>query len=127
MGVSGIARDITQRKQAEGAIRAAEDRYRLLFESNPQPMWVFDAETLGFLAVNDARVDHYGYSRGEFLAMSVKDIRPAEEVPKLLDQLRKMSDEKRVARVWKHRKKDGTLIEVEISTHEISFGERRGA
>ena len=61
-----------------------EQRYRLLFERHPLPMWVYDAQTLRFLAVNDAAVRHYGYSREEFLAMAITDIRPAEEVQQLL-------------------------------------------
>ena len=62
----------------------SEQRYRMLFERNPLPMWVYDVETLGFLAVNDAAVRHYGYSREEFLAMTITDIRPPEDVPALL-------------------------------------------
>src|SRR6185295_6798963 len=68
--------------------READRRYRLLFDANPQPMWVFDVETLGFLAVNDAAVRHYGYSRDEFLAVTIKDIRSPEEVPALLDAMK---------------------------------------
>ena len=56
----------------------------MLFEASPTPMWVYDADTLAFLAVNDAAIRHYGYSRDEFLAMTIKDIRPAEDVPRLL-------------------------------------------
>ena len=56
----------------------------MLFEASPTPMWVYDAETLAFLAVNDAAVRHYGYSREEFLAMTIKDIRPPEDIPRML-------------------------------------------
>src|SRR4051812_47910598 len=64
-----------ERKQTERALRDSEHRYRSMFESNPIPMWVFDRDTLEFLAVNDAAITHYGYTREEFLRMTIKDIR----------------------------------------------------
>lgn len=100
------------------------ERYQLLFQSNPQPMWVFDMEKLAFLAVNEAAVRHYGYSREEFLAMTIKDIRPPEDVADLLDTISKPLDDLGQAGVWKHRKKDGAIIDVEISAHTLNFGGR---
>ncbi|HEX9654300.1 MAG TPA: PAS domain-containing protein, partial [bacterium] len=73
--------DITVRQIAERRLRQSEEQYRLLFEKNPHPMWVYDPKTLAFLVVNDSAVRHYGYSHDEFLTMSIKDIRPAEDVP----------------------------------------------
>src|SRR5438093_10652785 len=64
---------------------ASEASYRLWFDNNPQPMWVYDLDSLAFLAVNDAAVDHYGYTRTEFLRLTIKDIRPPEDVAALLD------------------------------------------
>ena len=92
-------------------------------------MWVYDLETLRFLAVNDAAVAHYGYARDEMLAMTIKEIRPAQDVPRLLE------DVTRVVRgeidpltwnadVWTHQKKDGTLFEVEVRSSSVSFGGR---
>jgi len=114
------------RKQAEAALREGEDRYRQMFQVNPQPMWVYDVETLAFLAVNDAAVAHYGWSREEFLGMTIADIRSAEEAPALLSFLsQKRNDRIRTNESWKHLKKDGTPIDVEITSHIIDFDGRR--
>ncbi len=113
------------RRKAEAALREGEERYRQLFVANPHPMWVYDVETLAFLAVNDAAVAHYGWSREEFLAMTIADIRPAEEMPALLDYLSAEGGKKlRSNDSWKHRKKDGMPIDVEVSSHSIGFGGR---
>jgi PAS domain S-box-containing protein len=80
-GVIGVAVDMTERERTAQALRDSEERYRILFDSNPHPMWAYDLETLTFLAVNDAAIRHYGYSREEFLSMTIADIRPAEDVP----------------------------------------------
>ncbi|HLI83505.1 MAG TPA: response regulator [Bryobacteraceae bacterium] len=127
-GIAGVVlvfRDVAERRRAERQIEDSERRYRLLFEHNPQPMWVFDAGTLAFLAVNNAAVYTYGYTREEFLAMTLRDIRPAEDVPALLEDVR---SEKSAALhrdgPWRHRKKDGTVITVEVMTHPLDFGGR---
>jgi PAS domain S-box-containing protein len=88
-------------------------------------MWVYDLETFAFLAVNEATISHYGYGREEFLGMTIMDIRPASEVPALLEHLCEPVPAFGHAGVWIHRKKDGTLIEVEITSHELTFGERK--
>jgi PAS domain S-box-containing protein len=104
----------------------SEQEYRLLFDSSPHPMWVFDVETLAFLAVNDAAVRLYGFSRDEFLGMTIKEIRPLEEVPALLEYLATIPDSPSLpATQVKHRKKDGSLIEVAGATNPIEFHGRR--
>ena len=106
----------------------SEERYRLLFEANPLPMWVYDAHTLRFLAVNEAAVRHYGYTRQEFLGMTITDIRPREDVDGLLADLQTRGGPgSPVPGTWRHRKKDGTLIDVEITAGKVTFEGRQAA
>ncbi len=111
--------------EADENPRYSEGQYQLLFERNPLPMWVYDPAKLRFLTVNEAAIRHYGYSRREFLGMTIKDIRPAEDVPALLADVKANRSTPTVTSVWRHRKKDGTLIDVEITSHEFQFGEHK--
>jgi PAS domain S-box-containing protein len=97
--------------------------YRLLFEHNPLPMWVYDRETLRFLEVNEAAVRQYEFSRDEFLVMTIRDIRPLDEMPALEADLRQGKTGYDPPMEWRHRRKNGDLIYVEISAHDI---EHRG-
>ncbi len=115
-------RDELQRRMDEG-VRETEANFRRLFESNPQPMWVYDAETHVFLAVNDAAVDHYGYRRDEFLRMTIFDIRTAAEARRLREALREHGDLGKSSG-WKHRTKDGRFIDVETNAHSLTFADR---
>jgi two-component system, cell cycle sensor histidine kinase and response regulator CckA len=111
-----------ERDRAEVELRISEEQYRLLFEANPNPMWVYSTETLRFLAVNQTAVKHYGYSRKEFLSMTVKDIRLPAEVPRFLEEHKKILNSLETYRqVWEHVKKDGSQIEVQISSAPILF------
>jgi hypothetical protein len=90
-----------------------------LFESNPTPIYTYDQNTLGFLAVNDAAVAHYGYSKEEFRRMTLRDITLPEELPVFLDKLTKWTPGAAYAGVWRHRTKSGKLAEMEITSHPL--------
>jgi PAS domain S-box-containing protein len=111
--------------EAEKKLRESEEHYRDLFNNNPHPMWVYDLETLAFLEANDAAVDHYGYSREEYFSMTLKDIRPSDDIVRLLKNIEetKLILDQRIdhAGIWRHKKKDGTIIEVEITSHKINY------
>ncbi len=137
-----VVRDITDRKKAEEAlgnlntelefkvaertvaIRRSEKQYRYLFENNPMPMWVMDLATFKFLDVNEVALLHYGYSRDEFLSMTALDIRPEEEKKDFLqlDHDATITALNYNKGVWSHKKKDGSIIQVEIVVHDITFG-----
>ena len=124
VGIS-TARDIREQRRMEEALRKSEAEYRMLFAANPRPMWVFDTETYQFLRVNDAAIRHYGYSEAEFLAMTILDIRPDDEVNRLREYLAGSSDARRRAGTWLHRKEDGSIIEVNIDSHNIEIDGRQ--
>jgi diguanylate cyclase (GGDEF)-like protein/PAS domain S-box-containing protein len=122
-------RDITADEEAAEALRVSEARYRLLFDASPQPMWVYDLESLAFLAVNDAAVAHYGYTRDEFLRMQLADIRPAAEQEALRQYVGKLAqhggDDVTSSGEWQHRTRNGALIDVTVTSHPLVFDGRR--
>ena len=123
-----LASEIGRRTAAAIEIERSEERYRMLFEASPMPMWVYDADTLTFVRVNDAAVRKYGYSREEFLAMRIIDIRPQEEVAAVLADVKARGGPGSPApKVWRHLTKDGSVIEVEITAGRITFEGRRAA
>lgn len=104
---------------------AIELQVRDLFLQHPKPMWVYDQETLIFLAVNDAAIHHYGYSREEFLQMGLRDIRPPEDVPLLLAN--RQDEGHRDVGVVRHRKKSGEIIFAHLTLHTVEFMQRKAA
>jgi PAS domain S-box-containing protein len=122
-----LAADVAQRQRVDAGLRTSEQRYRDLFEASPQPMWVYDYETLHFLAVNRAAINRYGYTREEFLARRITDIRPPEDVPTLLEDVAKGRAGLEISTQRRHFKKDGTLIEVETSRRNLVFDGRSAA
>jgi PAS domain S-box-containing protein len=117
-------RGAEKRKEDAEARRQSDAGFRLLFAGNPHPMWVYDLETLKVLEVNAAAVAHYGYSRNEFLALRVTDLRAKEEAPSLPGKGRSAPDQ---AGRWRHRTKGGRTIDMEIVSHALTFAERKAA
>jgi two-component system, cell cycle sensor histidine kinase and response regulator CckA len=116
-----------ERALALNALNATEERYRVLFESMPIPVWVSDVETHQVLAVNAAAVHHYGYSREEFLALRIEDLRPPEDIVRLQEQVHTAHQNggTQSSGCWRHRKRDGSLILVDVTWHSLTWNGRR--
>ena len=106
------------------ATAVASEQYRLLFAGNPHPMWIYDAETLGFLEVNEAAVTQYGYSRADFQGMRLPDVLEVGEYPEALDELR-AGEPQVLSGPWLHRRKDGSEFQVDIASHPLDREGRR--
>jgi two-component system, cell cycle sensor histidine kinase and response regulator CckA len=107
------------------AAQEGDERYAMLFRSNPQPMWVFNVDTLTFLDVNQAAVRHYGYSRNEFLAMSIMDLLPPEDTPGLHHGLERTAFQRGDVALIQHQRKDGTIVDMELVSHEMELAAGR--
>lgn len=99
------------------------DRYVSLFIQNPEPMWIYDTQTLRVLDVNEAATEAYGYTPHEFLQLTIKDLRPAEDIPKFLELTQQLPSSDRSG-PWRHRLKDGAVIQVLITSHAVDYGGR---
>lgn len=111
----------------QARLRQSEDDFRRLFERNPLPIYIYDLETLRFLEVNQAAVERYGYSRDEFLRMRITDIRPPEEVPRLIEYINQSLSTVELPGKWRHQRRDGTLMDVNLVLIQLEFGGRRAA
>lgn len=106
-----------------GAARQ-DDAYVRLFATNPLPMWVYDVDKLQILDANEAAQAVYGYSHAEFTRLSLRDLRPHEDVPKFLELIRQLPDFDRTG-PWRHLKADGSVVQVTITSQAIRFGPRK--
>ena len=119
-----VKHELSERLMSEHAARVSELNYRTLFEGHPEPMWLYDVDTLAFLNVNDAAVERYGYTREEFLEMTIKDIRPPQDLPKFLELMSIPPPAFEKTGPWRHLLKDGSTVQVLITSHAVTFGER---
>jgi PAS domain S-box-containing protein len=122
--IIGSMVDGTERKQAEEELKTSEQKYKLLFESNPLPLWMIAKDDLSVIAVNEAAARLYGYTRDELLTMNVKALRAEEDRDKQLEGYREELKSSADGRVIRHLKKDGTLMYVQITAHDIIFDGR---
>ena len=122
--MTGTIVDITERHEAMARIERAESQFRELFERNPLPFWVFDIETLGFVAVNQTAIQTYGYSRAQFLAMTILDIRPPEDAEAVRESMHEPDGEGHGDRIWVHLTRDGRRMDVRIHSSLIEFAGR---
>ena len=124
IGVVLVFRDQSYEREFVKKLTKSEEKYRFMFAHNPQPMWIYDLETLQILEVNDTAIHNYGYSREEFLAMTLKDMRPQEDIEKLLEDVRNTTNNINYAGYWRHKKKNGEIIIVEIVSHQLLYNKR---
>ena len=116
-----IKEDITDRKKLEDALRENEEKYRIIFSQNPQPMWIYDMDTLDFLEVNQAAINHYGYSKEEFLSMTLKDIKSTEDLTQFYQSVERAKSNESTKEESRHIKKNGQVIDLEITSQSIHF------
>jgi len=119
-----IKHELADRLDSEQSAVVSERTYRMLFDGHPQPMWLYDVDTLAFLDVNDAALKRYGYSHPEFLAMTIKDIRPKQDLPKFLELISVPLPAFDKSGPWRHMLKDGSSVQVLVTSHAVTFAGR---
>ena len=121
-GLGCFCNDVTELRQTRIALEKSENKYRLMFNNNPLPSWIYNVDTMRFIEVNDAAVSHYGYSREEFLSMTIKDIRPERDRQKLMEIIEKRGYLEKAYRIEvQHTKKNGDIIDVSIMTCPVEI------
>lgn len=120
--IIGTLIDISERKKTAEELRLSEQKYKLIFENSPLPMFMYTTPDYSIIDVNDAAVRHYGYTKEEFLHMNIKDLRPPEDIPRFLE--RAITAAKGSLGIWRHKKKDGAIIHVEIIAHDITYQDK---
>ena len=126
VGVAAIGDLLAATLTDIGEIKEREASFRLLFDSNPVPMWVYDIDTLEFIAVNDATISHYGYSRAQFQGMKLLDLWPRDEWTLHADVARSVHGSYESGRTWRHVRADGSEIEVLTYAQTLDFGQTKG-
>lgn len=121
--MSAIKRELATQVWTNQREPVTYGRYLALFHLNPEAMWVYDVQTMQLLDVNEAALQRYGYTRDQFLSMTIKDLRPTEDVPKFLELTHDLPHSDRTG-PWRHRLKDGTVIQVLISSHSVKYADR---
>ena len=123
--LEGTAQDITYRKNAEKLVKDSEEKYRMIFNSNPSANWIYDLETLKILEVNNSAISHYGYSMKEFLNMSIDDIFILKEIADIIE-INKEINSYGIMKFgqWHHIKKSGEIINVDITGHAIFYNNK---
>jgi len=116
-----IARDITERKVAENKLRESEQKYKMLFDSSPMPLLMVDKNSLSIIASNKEAVNLYGYTSEELLKMTIKDMRHEEDRDQVWDNFKQDIDVSSDRGIFRHLKKDGTIIYVQVIAHDIAF------
>ena len=116
-----LCNDVTEKVRTQRALEEREEQYRYLFEQNPLPMMIIDPGTMKLLNVNLAAVNHYGYEKEEFLSLTIRELRPPEDVEEAVKKIRSLRSAAEKVGVYRHLKKDGTQILVDIISHEINY------
>ena len=116
-----LRKEIAQREKAEAELKESESYFRLLFELNPQPMFVYDLDSMNIIAVNKSSVETYKYSKEEFLSMTILDLKAPTEFTRLWKNLLDDPNSFQQTEIWNHKTKDGQLIQVEVHSHNLDF------
>jgi PAS domain S-box-containing protein len=124
----GVARDATEKKKREASLVESEKKYKYLFENNPLPMFIWDFETLQIIDCNEEALMKYGYTRNEFLQLTIKDIRPVEDIPIIEEEAKTEEVYGNIhKKVWRHKRKNGELMFMEVSGHLLDYHGKRAS